>query len=272
MANETPQFFLNRNGSRLFSIFHAAGSPAASDRAVVFCAPLFEEKLWSHRVFVNCARYFATRGISSLRFDYFGDGESEGRFENATVQSRMADVEDAVAFCREQSGATKVYVLGLSYGATIGTCAALRDSNVTAAIAWSPVMDGQRYASEVLRAHLSAQMVVHRKIIHDREALVQQILSGRPVDVEGYEIDKALYEGMTSIDLAAALKKADKPVLIAQIAPTERVESQYSMLAALGNSNVEFRAFRETRFWTQQKNVFPPCEQLFAQTAQWLSK
>ena len=272
MANETPQFFLNRNGRRLFSIFHAADSSVASDRAVVFCAPLFEEKLWSHRVFVNCARYFATRGISSLRFDYFGDGESEGRLENATVQSRITDVEDAVAFCREQSKAAKVYVLGLCYGATIGTCAALRDSNVTAAVAWAPVMDGERYVREVLRAHLSGQMVVHRKIIHDREALVQQILAGQPVDVEGYEIDKVLYEGITSMDFPAALKTADKPVLVAQIAPTEPVESQYSALATLGNSNVEFQAFREPRFWTQQKSAFPPCEHLFAQTAQWLSR
>jgi alpha/beta superfamily hydrolase len=269
MAKETPQFFLNRDGRRLFSVLHAA-DPTGADLAVVFCAPLFEEKLWSHRVLVNCARFLASRGISSLRFDYFGDGESEGRFEQASVASRIADVNDAVAQCRHLTGATKIYVLGLCYGATIGTSAALANQGIAGAIAWSPVMDGERYAGDLLRIHLTAQMVLHRKIVHDREALVRQIMSDQSVNIEGYEIGKTLYEQMTAMDFLGALRAAGKPVLVTQIAPADRVEAQYAGLATLGNSHVEFQAVREAKFWTQQKSVFPHCEELFARTAQWL--
>lgn len=272
MAKETPQFFRNRDGRRLFSVLHEADSNASRDRAVVFCAPLFEEKLWSHRVLVNFARFLATRGISSLRFDYFGDGESEGRFEQASVRSRIADVDDAVAHCRQLTGAAQVYVHGLCYGATLGTCAALANDVVAGAVAWAPVMDGERYAGELLRAHLSAQMVVHRKIVHDREALVRQIMADEAVNVEGYEIGKALYSEMTGIDFPSVLRGAGKRVLVMQIAPTDRVETQYAVLNGLGCAAVQFETAREAKFWMQQKTVFPYCEDLFTRTADWLSR
>src|SRR3982751_2205696 len=97
MTNETPQFFPNRENQRLFSVLHRVPS---ANLAGVVCPPLFDEKLWSHRVLVNFARFVAARGVSVLRFDYFGDGESDGRFEDASVSTRLRDIEDAVDFCR----------------------------------------------------------------------------------------------------------------------------------------------------------------------------
>lgn len=271
MSNETPQFFPNRVHKRLFGVLHRPDTTVAChDLAIVFCAPLFEEKLWSHRVMVNFARYLAIRGVSVLRFDYFGDGESEGRFEEASVATRVADIHDAVEFCRRQTGIETTYVLGLCYGATLALCAALSAETIAGAVAWAPIMDGERYAGELLRAHLTAQMVVHRKIIHDREALVRQITADQPVNIEGYEIGKALYAEMITIDLMKLLSGATKRVLVQQISPTERTDSQYAALTKPPNQFIEFRSSREIKFWTQQKNVFPPCDELFAQTAGWL--
>src|SRR5215213_8214975 len=100
MANETPLFFTNRDTNRLFGVLHKPDQTGTSvDTAVVFCAPLFEEKLWAHRVGVNFARFLALRGVAVLRFDYCGDGESEGRFEQASVSSRIQDIHDALRFC-----------------------------------------------------------------------------------------------------------------------------------------------------------------------------
>src|SRR5689334_5188820 len=153
---EKPQFFLNRDGQRLFGVLHHG---AAAGLAVVVCAPLFDEKLWSHRVFVNFARYCAARGVSVLRFDYYGDGESEGRFEDASVSTRLRDIQDAIEFCRRETGAARVVLVGLAYGATLALRAALETSaQVAGVVAWSPVIDGKRYINDILRAHLSAQM------------------------------------------------------------------------------------------------------------------
>jgi exosortase A-associated hydrolase 2 len=272
MTRETAQFFFNKDGKRLFSILHEPDASARPPLGVVFCAPLFEEKLWSHRVLVNAARTFAKRGMTVLRFDYFGDGESEGKFEEASVHSRCADILDAVDFCRSQTAVTKIYLLGLCYGATLALRTALTDSSVAGAVAWAPVLEGDRYANELLRAHLSTQIVLHRKVIHDREALVGQIMAGQTVNTEGYEIGRALYSEICNIELLPLLRSATNPIMVMQIAPGERIEPQYAALANLTNPPLRFERVRELRFWTQQKRVFPPCEELFARTAQWLEQ
>ena len=271
MTNETPQFFANRDNQRLFSVLHRPHAAAARDLAVVFCAPLFEEKLWSHRVLVNFARHLAARGVGVLRFDYFGDGESDGRFEDASVASRLRDIADAMKFCRDQLKARTVCLLGLCYGATLALFAGLDpELAVAAVVAWSPIIDGERYINDILRAHLSAQLVVHRKVIHDREALIGQILANQPVNIEGYEIGRELYSQMREVDLLAKLREANRPLLVQQIAPHERVESQYAALATLGNTAVQFEMIGELKFWTQQKSVFPTCDALFGKTTDWL--
>ena len=273
MTNETPQFFLNRDGLRLFSVLHRVIPGSAADRAVVVCAPLFDEKLWSHRVLVNLARHLANLGIPVLRFDYFGDGESEGRFEDASVTTRVRDIHDAVDFCRRETGAREVYLLGLCYGATLALRASLEPNHdaVAGAVAWAPVIDGERYLNDILRAHLSAQMIVHRKVIHDREALIGQIMANQSVNIEGYEIRRPLFAEMVETDVMELLRSARRPVLIQQIGPAERVDTQYQLLSELGRAAVQFEVVQELKFWTQQKKIFPGCESLFARTAQWLA-
>ena len=269
MTNETPSFFLNRDGQRLFGVLHRV--EAESDRAVVVCAPLFDEKLWSHRVLVNFARFLASRGVPVLRFDYFGDGESEGRFEDASVSTRLRDIRDAVAFCQRETGAKRIYLAGLCYGATLALRAAaeLAIPDVAGVIAWAPVMDGERYLNDILRAHLSAQMLLHRRVVHDREALIGQILAGESVNVEGYEIAKPLFCEIVRANVIEALRTSSMPVLVQQIGPAERVDAQYQPLAGL-TPRVEFEVVQEQKFWVQQKKIYPPCDALFTRAANWL--
>lgn len=273
MTNEKPQFFLNRDGRRLFGVLHGAIAGSAAERAVVVCSPLFDEKLWSHRVLVNLARHLAQLGIPVLRFDYFGDGESEGLFENASVSTRVRDIEDAVEFCRRETGTRQVFLLGLGYGASLALRASAEAGGdaVAGTVAWAPVIDGERYLNDILRAHLSAQMIVHRKIIHDREALIGQILADQSVNIEGYEICKPLFTEMIETNVLQLLRDARLPVLVQQVGPLDRVDAQYQAVAALGSAAVQFEVVQELKFWTQQKKIFPGCEKLFARTAQWLA-
>jgi uncharacterized protein len=267
--DEIPQFFPNREGKRLFGVTHAAGG-GRRKLALVYCAPLFEEKLWGHRVAVNFARFMAARGVAVLRFDYFGDGESEGLFEQASVSSRMRDIEDAAALLRDRTAAERVFAVGLCYGATLALSVALSSSQLDGVVAWAPVMDGEKYLGDLLRASVAAQMVVHRKVLHDREALVAQIRDGRTVNVEGYEIGNALYSEMCNLNLPERLRSAAKPMLIQQLSPTDAVESQYASFVGSPPPNVHFQKVREMRFWTPQKSVFPLCDGLFEGAAAWL--
>ena len=273
MTKEIPQFFLNRDGHRLFSVLHYAADDSRA-RAVVICAPLFDEKLWSHRVLVNLARHLAAAGVSVLRFDYFGDGESDGRFEDASVGTRLRDIHDALEFCRRETKAREIFLLGLGLGATLALRATFekdQDAPVAGVVAWAPVIDGDRYLNDILRAHLSAQMIIHRKVIHDRETLVGQIMANQSVNIEGYEICRPLFTEIVEANVLELLRNASKPVLVQQIGPAERVDSQYQAVSQLGGNQVQFEVVQELKFWTQQKSIFPGCATLFARTTEWLA-
>jgi pimeloyl-ACP methyl ester carboxylesterase len=241
------------------------------DFGVVFCAPLLEEKLWSHRVMVNYARFLASQGIPVLRFDYYGDGESDGRFEEASVSSRVADILDAAEFCRSRAGVRRIFLLGLCYGAVMALAAAAKSDSIASVIAWAPVMNGEQYAGELLRAHLGAQMVLHRKVIHDREALMQQIIGGGSVNIEGYEIGNPFFSELLATDTRKLLEAQLNNVALVQIAPAERIEPQYAAYGQSCATKVQFMAVRELKFWVQQKTVFPECRSLFDRTTRWLT-
>lgn len=82
----------------------------------------------SHWIFVKCARALARAGIASLRFDFYGSGESEGEFREVSLQSELADALDAVGFFRRQKGVDPVRLglVGLSLGGTIAASIAMR--------------------------------------------------------------------------------------------------------------------------------------------------
>ena len=123
---EEPLFFPSE-GYRLFGVLHSPvdGKRENTKVGLVFCDPFAEEKLWAHRIYVNMARYLAENGIWALRFDCMGHGDSEGEFEESTVETRLRDIRNAVRFLKEQSGVDRIGLLGLRFGGTLAAIAAV---------------------------------------------------------------------------------------------------------------------------------------------------
>ena len=79
---ETPFFFEGDTGS-LFGLLHEPDPATPAREAFVFCHPFGEEKLWTHRTYVSMARRLAERGHPVLRFDFLGNGDSDGAFADS---------------------------------------------------------------------------------------------------------------------------------------------------------------------------------------------
>ena len=117
---ETPFFFPN-DPYNLFGILHEP-EVEPNGEGFVFCHPFGEEKLWSHRVFVNFARKLAQIGYTVLRFDYMGHGDSDGNFSDATIETRISDIVAAVCWLKDNnSNVNSVSLLGLRLGATLAS-------------------------------------------------------------------------------------------------------------------------------------------------------
>ncbi len=123
--------FRNRQKKLLRGMLHRPRRAGATGRrlpGVVFFHGFTGDRMESHWIFVKCARALAKAGIASLRFDFYGSGESEGAFPEVTLSGEIEDAEDAVKFFRRQKGvdARRVGLLGLSLGGTVAACTAPR--------------------------------------------------------------------------------------------------------------------------------------------------
>ncbi len=139
---ETLVQFRNRSGKYLRGMIHLPRGTTARRRVpgVIFLHGFTGDRMESHWVLIKCARALAQAGIATLRFDFYGSGESEGEFREATLRSELADAQSAAEFFRGQKGIDRGHLglCGLSLGGAIAASLARR-LRVQVVVLWSAV-------------------------------------------------------------------------------------------------------------------------------------
>src|SRR5260370_30764668 len=98
--------------------------PGTGARGVVLCSPFGHESVWSHKGMRRLAEELCARGVSVLRFDYRGTGDSVGEDGAAQqFQTAVADVCAAVAWLKHETGVTDMTLCGLRLGASFAALA-----------------------------------------------------------------------------------------------------------------------------------------------------
>lgn len=267
--NEEPFFFKNGN-YQLFGMLHY---PDADERkeGFVFCHPFAEEKLWAHRVYVNFARELVKRGYPVLRFDMMGHGDSDGGFEDATIETHLADITAAVSTIRAKCpSVSTVSLMGLRLGATLAVLTAINNSDIKRLVLWDPVVDGSKYMQEMLRINLTTQMATYKKVIHNREALIEMMKNGEPVDIDGYLITHQYFEQASNINLLNSEWMHNENSVIVQISkPEQPVKPDLENLAS-HFEKCQIRKAQEFQFWKEIKIYYDRAENLYTETLSWI--
>ncbi|MBD3868849.1 MAG: alpha/beta fold hydrolase [Acidobacteria bacterium] len=267
--SERPLFFPGSSG-KLFGVLHDPGSTAGRG-GFVLCAPGFEEKLWAHRVLVNAARELAACGYTVLRFDYAGHGDSDGTFEDGTVESRLEDIMAATRYLRETSGVDAIHLLGLRFGATLAALAAERDPDAfRSLVLWAPIARGGTHMQELLRINLATQMAVYKEIRTNRKAMAEAMEAGELVNVDGYGLSGAMFGQASAIDLLANPSRFNGPVLIAGVVRREGMPNKEAEQLAGQYRSVTCRTIIEEPFWKEIKPYIPRSNGLVEATREWL--
>lgn len=248
-------FFFGNSEKRLFGVAHTPRGSVA-EKGFVLVHPFGEEKLWSHRVYVNFAREAASRGFPVLRFDLSGHGDSSGHSESSTISSYIDDIGTAHReFQALFSSTEKVGLLGLRLGATLALMSASRIENLSDLILWEPISNGARYMQELLRINLSTQLAIYGSIQDSREALVKKMQHGTSTNVDGYLISQAFFDECSDIKMdRLVLEKTGVPCLITQIAPNIKQKDRQELVDLADKLTCgAFLKVEEPPFWREIK-------------------
>jgi exosortase A-associated hydrolase 2 len=266
--SETP-FFIESGPHQLFAVLHEPKGPAR-DEAFVFCHPLAEEKLWTHRAFVTFARQLAHNGHWVLRADLTGSGDSDGDFSDVSVTSAITDIRRMVDEVRRRSRAPRVSLLGLRFGATLASLAAERNGDIDRLVLWAPIVDGDRHLQDLLRINVATQTAVYKEVRLDRGQLIEQMRQGGTVNIEGYEMAGTMCTEMAAINLAAAPKAHRGPCLVVQIdRQPGRPAADLQALASSYERGTLTMA-QEEPFWREIARFYDRAPSLFGATSEWL--
>ena len=78
-------------------------------------------------------------GIASIRFDFNGHGESEGKFEEMTVPNEINDAKKVVEYVRDLRYVSKIALVGHSQGGVVASMTAGElDSDISAVVLMAP--------------------------------------------------------------------------------------------------------------------------------------
>jgi pimeloyl-ACP methyl ester carboxylesterase len=124
--------FEEYNNHKLATIFHDGGGK----KIVIFCHGFWGSHVGPGRHFVRAARLLAERGVSSLRFDQYGSGSSEGDFKDSSFNDWVATTK-AIARSYQEKG-FQVALFGQSMGGTAAIVTASEMPETAATVLWVP--------------------------------------------------------------------------------------------------------------------------------------
>lgn len=214
------------------SLFRARHWPDGQARGVVvFCHAFGEEKKNPHRVFVELARELAGRGIASVRFDFTGCGDSAGSLRDATMERWLEDL-GAVFNAAAEFGDVPRFLLGLRLGASVAARFAAGREDIAGLALWHPIVNGKKTFAAELRRTLIKEMLTAGAGKSSRDELLRALESGAgEVDLDGFPLTGALYQGIAGVDLLADERPYSGPVLLAQLSHSESLMPEMKALA-----------------------------------------
>jgi uncharacterized protein len=143
-------------GSRerlMFGIYSPAATPRKR-RGVLFLNPWGIEAMRAHRSIKHLSDALVRAGLDSLRFDYYGTGDSFGDDRDVTLSGCVDDAERALDELLGAAFVSRVTVVGLRFGGLVaGQLAARRAREIDQVVFWDPPPTGRAYLDELsLRA------------------------------------------------------------------------------------------------------------------------
>jgi alpha/beta superfamily hydrolase len=259
-------FFFGDSAEPLFGLYHPPRGPRSHRCSVVVCNPFGQEYLRAHRSLQQLAGRLAASGFHTLRFDYFGCGDSGGDDHQGGLGRWLEDTAAAVEEVQALSESPTVALVGLRMGATLAVRLASRCPVVEHLVLWDPVPNGRRYLEELTIAH----EVWIREHTHPR-------LGGQAAPVEaqalGFPLPSGLRAELEAVDLSNFPRSPARHALVLTT-PGRDAEAVLFPEGAVPGGGVERTSVRGSPVWLRGDGMDSSLVPLAAleHIATWLSR
>jgi exosortase A-associated hydrolase 1 len=135
--------------------------PGHGDTAVLIVVGGPQYRVGSHRQFVQLARSLAESGISSLRFDYRGMGDSEG--DKQSFEDVCDDIAAACDVLQETVGCKNIVIWGLCDAASAAMIYAHKDNRICGLILLNPWLRSEQAMGKTMLKHYYLQRLMSKE-------------------------------------------------------------------------------------------------------------
>ncbi|GIL56891.1 hypothetical protein Vafri_12179 [Volvox africanus] len=192
--------FSNSHGERLAAKFVDAGS----QDIFIFCHGYASSK--DGFLFPRLAEELASRGRSSLRFDFSGNGESEGTFSFGNYFREVEDLRAAVEFARNTLKLNVAAIVGHSKGGNVVLLYASRYDDIPHVVS----VAGRAIMSRGVKERLGEDVLQRL----DREGVIAQEVSSSSGRRIKYLLTKEGVDERMNLDMLAEAAKIRAQVLV----------------------------------------------------------
>jgi len=209
-------FFKNSKGNKLCGILSNPTSQKEKP-IIILCHGFSTSK--EGRTYVRLEEILNDKGISTFRFDFFGHGESEGKFEEITTFEAVDDIQNAIKFLKV-SGYKKIGLVGSSFGGMASIIAASKSNALYVLALKSPVSD--------------YTFLIHSRVDEQdiKDWKEKGIIDVTGVDDETRRLKYSFYEESEKVKAYEAAKNIKIPTLIVHGDEDETVPIEQSRKTA----------------------------------------
>jgi dipeptidyl aminopeptidase/acylaminoacyl peptidase len=127
--------FQNSKGNKLVGILNKTDN---KDWILIMAHGFSSNK--NTKNFVKLSQMLSLKSVSTFRFDFWGHGESGGKFEDITISEAVDDILNAIKFIKGL-GYKKIGLLGSSFGGISSIMASSKTTDLSFLTLKSPVSD-----------------------------------------------------------------------------------------------------------------------------------
>ena len=233
--------------SELGKVFITQFGKIESDTAILCLPSITEEMNLSRAVVAKQAQHFAKNGTPCYILDYYGTGDSEGEFEEATCEHWLADILVAGQWLKKQ-GISKIILWGIRFGGLLMLSHQEKlhqQLPIVKQVLWKPVTNGKQFVGQFLRIkQANAMMNNQAEKINWRE----HILSGNETEVAGYVLNSIMLNSMEQLTIAKDIMPLS-PVDWFELAAKEPTPLTKRLTGAWPESRINIHSVNCSAFW-----------------------